>query len=212
MYRNRRSNPLVPVLWVIAFGALVGAGYLVYQTINNNGGLVPVPTVPQLLPTSTATEPLPPTAVSTLPSTAALIPTTLYIPSAGIYAPVVEVFLDGTSWDIRNLGTNVGHLQGTAWLDTPGNMVLSGHVEMADGRQGVFATIEDLTQGDLLVLQHGDEERQYSVRSVFRVQPDDLSVLYPSTTEQLTLLTCDSYDFLQNAYLERVVVVADRIQ
>jgi LPXTG-site transpeptidase (sortase) family protein len=125
---------------------------------------------------------------------------------------VIEVFLDGNSWDIRNLGTNVGHLQGTAWLDTPGNIVLSGHVEMADGRLGVFATIEELAQGDLVVLQHGTEERRYGVREISRVAPDDLRVLYPTQSEQLTLITCDAYDFFQNAYLERVVVVADRLE
>jgi sortase (surface protein transpeptidase) len=41
--------------------------------------------------------------------------------------------------------------------------------------------------------------------------PDDLTVLYPTTDERLTLITCDSYDFLQDAYLERMVVIADRI-
>jgi LPXTG-site transpeptidase (sortase) family protein len=210
MNKSRKSGSFATVFVIIGFGAAIGIGYLLYDSFNASTGIFAVPTLPSLLPTPTVTPVV--TATETLNTTTTLIPTTLYIPSAGIYASVVEVFLDGTSWDIRNLGINVGHLQGTAWLESPGNIVLSGHVEMADGRQGVFATIDELEEGDLLVLQHGDEERQYTVRSGFRVQPDDLSVLYPTQTDQLTLITCDSYDFFQNAYLERIVVVADRLQ
>jgi LPXTG-site transpeptidase (sortase) family protein len=196
---------------MIAFGVLIGLGFVVYDGFYGTGWLRPVPTLPQLIPTFSVTD-TPLLDDPTLTPTSVLTATTLYIPSAGIYAPVIEVFLDGNSWDIRNLGTNVGHLQGTAWLDTPGNIVLSGHVEMADGRLGVFATIEELAQGDLVVLQHGTEERRYGVREISRVAPDDLHVLYPTQSEQLTLITCDAYDFFQNAYLERVVVVADRLE
>ncbi len=210
MNRSRRSFSFVTVLWLIAFGALLGVGYLLYDNYRSSTGLFALPTLPQLLPTATASPEVTPSAAAT--TTGSMIPTTLYIPSAGIYASVVEVFLDGTSWDVRNLGNNAGHLEGTAWLDAPGNIVLSGHVQLADGRQGVFATIGELVRGDLLLLQNGSEERRYGVREVSRVQPDDLSVLYPTQTEQLTLITCDSYDFFQNAYLERVVVVADRIE
>jgi sortase (surface protein transpeptidase) len=36
-------------------------------------------------------------------------------------------------------------------------------------------------------------------------------VLYPTDTDRITLITCDSYDFLQNTYQDRLVVVADRV-
>jgi LPXTG-site transpeptidase (sortase) family protein len=212
MNRNRKSGSLGTVLSLVVLGGILGAGYLVFDNFRNSGGFSPAPTLPQLVPTAGPTNTPVPTPATTVTTTDALIPTTLYIPTAGIYASVVEVFLDGTSWDIHNLGMNAGHLEGTAWLDAPGNIVLSGHVELADGRMGVFATIDELEIGDLLMLQRDTEERHYSVREIKRVQPDDLSVLYPTTTEQLTLITCDSYDVFQNAYLERIVVIADRIE
>jgi LPXTG-site transpeptidase (sortase) family protein len=212
MNRNRKSGSLGTVLSLVVLGGILGVAYLAFDNFRNSGGFTPVSTLPQLVPTAGPTDTPVPTLATTVTTTDALIATTLYIPTAGIYASVVEVFLDGTSWDIHNLGMNAGHLEGTAWLDTPGNIVLSGHVELADGRMGVFATIDELEIGNLLMLQHGSEERRYTVREVKRVQPDDLTVLYPTTTEQLTLITCDSYDFFQNAYLERIVVIADRIE
>ena len=129
----------------------------------------------------------------------------IFIPSAGVLSPIVRIYLDGTSWDVDGLGMNVGHLEGTSWLDRgPGNIVLSAHVEMRDGRAGAFAFI-----GDLVILKQGNEERHYAVTEIRNVAPDDLSVVYPTTSERLTLITCDGYDFLQNAYTERTVVIAE---
>ncbi len=135
----------------------------------------------------------------------------VFIPTVGVHAPIIETYLDGASWDVTHLGTNAGHLQGTAWFDQPGNVVLAGHVEMADGRRGVFARIGEVSVGDPIIVQQGDDERHYVVRAVQTTTPDDLSVLYPTPDDQLTLITCDAYDFFQDAYLERTVVVAERI-
>lgn len=135
---------------------------------------------------------------------------TLFAPTAGISTVVIQSYLDGTSWDVRELGTFVGHLQGTAWLNQPGNIVLAGHVELADGRQGVFASIGQLSVGDPIILTQDGEQRIYAVRELREVNPDDMSVLYPTSGEQLTLITCTNYDFLRDIYHERLVVVAVR--
>lgn len=135
---------------------------------------------------------------------------TLFAPTAGISATVIQSYLDGTSWDVRELGAFAGHLQGTAWLNQPGNIVLAGHVELADGRQGVFASIGQLSVGDPIFLTQDGEQRVYAVRELRTVNPDDMSVLYPTSDEQLTLITCSNYDFLRDVYHERLVVVARR--
>lgn len=135
---------------------------------------------------------------------------TLFAPTAGISAAVIQSYLDGTSWDVRELGAFAGHLQGTAWLNQPGNIVLAGHVELADGRQGVFASIGQLSVGDPIFLTQDGEQRVYAVRELRTVNPDDMSVLYPTSDEQLTLITCSNYDFLRDVYHERLVVVARR--
>jgi sortase A len=195
------------LLRVIFFGVLAGVAFLAYDNARRGSSeSTPIPNTPTLAASAAST----PTDVPTTP-TATLTPSFLLIPSLGVYAPVIEVYLDGQSWDVSNLGMNVGHLQGTAWVDLPGNIVLSAHVEMADGRRGIFAALREMQAGELVILQHGTEERRYSVGEPFTVEPTDLSVLYPTTEEQLTLITCDAYDFLQDTYEQRVVVVAERI-
>ncbi len=109
------------------------------------------------------------------------------------------------------LGMNVGHLIGTAPLMSTGNIVLVGHVELADGRPGIFAGLKDVTNGELILLKWHGEQRAYSVSTVKSVAPDDVSVLYPTEQEQLTLITCGDYDFFSNTYRERIVVVAPRV-
>lgn len=134
----------------------------------------------------------------------------ILIPALAVNAPIVQTYLNSGSWDVSNLGMNVGHLEGTMWLDDmPGNVVLSGHVEMRDGRQGVFAGLENLAEGETILLQHNGEMRRYRVVSVSNVAPDDLNPVRPTTDERLTLITCDNYDFFQDSYLERTVIIAE---
>ena len=137
--------------------------------------------------------------------------TSLFIPSAGIVGQVVETYLDGNSWDVSRLGQNVGHLQGTAWVDEPGNVVLSGHVELSDGRKGIFANLNELSEGDLVVISSDDVERRYIIISITTTTPDDLSPVYPSAEDRLTLITCSTYNFLLDSYLERTIIVAEPI-
>jgi LPXTG-site transpeptidase (sortase) family protein len=201
MYR-RRSSSLWSFVLVIILGGIAGIFYL----LNDN----PPQLSPPVTPTVAASAP-----IEVLPTLA--IPTavpeqaTLLIPKAGVAAPIINIFLDGVSWDVSLLGKNIGHLQGTATFDQPGNIGLVGHVEMADGGRGIFTNLGELTVGDLIVYRRGSDERFYTVRSVSKTAPDDMTVLYPSTQEQLTLITCDQYDLLTNSYLERIVVVADRV-
>jgi len=151
-------------------------------------------------------------AQPTLESYEAISEAQLLIPAAGINAPVIRVYLDGQSWDVSNLGMNVGHLQGTRWMNEgPGNIVLSGHVEMRDGRKGIFAEIGALTDGDVVILQYRGQEQRYQVVEIRNVDPNDLSPVYPTESDLLTLITCDAYDFFQDSYQERTIVVAERL-
>jgi LPXTG-site transpeptidase (sortase) family protein len=135
----------------------------------------------------------------------------LSIPELGVYSPIIEVFLDGVSWDVTRLGIDVGHLQGTAWLDEPGNIVLSGHVELSDGRKGAFRDLEQISIGRRVSVVYAGQTRHYEVVEQYEVDPTDLTPLYPSDGDRLTLITCGEYDFFSNTYLKRIVVVADRV-
>lgn len=135
----------------------------------------------------------------------------LSIPTRGVSAPIVELgIVDGT-WNTYGLGSNVGHLIGTSPLMEMGNIGLAGHVEMADGSPGVFADIENMQIGERIFVIWRGEERAYDVSTIQTVNPRDVSVLYSTNTEQLTLITCSDYDLLQDTYLQRVVVVAARV-
>lgn len=217
--RRRRSGPGIGIL--ILLGVIVGVGFLIYENFDRLPFFNNTPEEPQFQAVSsssvdevavddtqtTENQTVSTSGTSELPD----IPqdTTLFIPSAGIYTSIVQVYLDGVSWDVSRLGVNAGHLEGTPWLGQGGNVVLSGHVELADGRQGVFANIDELKVGDVIVVQQSGQEFTYSIIEVYITTPDDLTPLRPSTTDRLTLITCGSYDFFQDAYLERTIVVAD---
>ena len=208
MYRRQRSGSSSSILTFVVLGILLGIGFLLYQQWRS-----PAPAAP---PSLTDT-PLPLPSLTPTPFQAITLPTatptphaSLLLPTAGVSASVVEIYLDGESWDVRYLGFNAGHLQGTAQFGEPGNVVLAGHVEMADGRPGIFAGIDMLNVGDPAILSLGDAQQRYSVTAIKKVAPDDLSVLYPTQTDRLTLITCDSYNFLQDEYQDRLVIVADR--
>jgi LPXTG-site transpeptidase (sortase) family protein len=148
-----------------------------------------------------------------IPSAAAYEAVTLAIPSLNVESTITEFPLNGSGWEMDPWENAVGHLQGTAWFDEPGNIALGGHSTMPDFTPGVFISLNEVSVGDEVVVQLGGEMRKYSVTGITSVSPDDLSILYPTPAERLTLITCDitSYDKSSELYLRRTVVTAERI-
>ena len=213
MYRRQRSGGISTFLVVVLLGIAVGVGYLLRE---GSSAVPPDFGVPVASPQPTELLTIEPIVITPTAATPAAREITqgasFYAPTMGLTADIVETYLDGVSWDVTDLGANVGHLEGTAWLDAPGNVVLAGHVEMRDGRAGIFAQLNNLQIGDPIMLYQNDGAHVYEVRQKFITEPDDMTVVYPSTTARLTLITCSAYDFLQDAYLERYVVIADLVR
>lgn len=215
MYRRQR-RPASNFFSLILLGVLAGLVFLVYDSINHPSvqplAITPLieATMPLVSPTPFVTEPAVPTPLAT-PGMA--IEAEIFIPRIGVSAPIIPVFLDGESWNVSQLGMNVGYLQGTAWLDEIGNVVLSGHVDLRDGRAGIFRKLPELQAGDQILIIYEGNERTYAVSELMNVEPEDLTPLYPTDFERLTLITCDveTYNFFQDTYQKRVVVVAERI-
>ncbi len=205
----RKGGTQFSIFLLIFVGILMGVGYLVYDnwSSTDNTQLLETP-----FPTAVATEivALQPTIEPTQQAFEITYGARIIAPTAGINAEVIESYLSEQSWDVTDLGIHAGHLQGTSWIDRPGNVVLAGHVEMADGSTGVFANINELEIGDPLVLRQNGVEYVYNVTEKMSVQPNDLSVLYPTSDSRLTLITCSNYSFLQDVYQERLVVIAER--
>ncbi|MEQ8677010.1 MAG: sortase [Aggregatilineales bacterium] len=139
--------------------------------------------------------------------------TYISIPVAGITSAITSFPLDGTSWAIDPWESNVGYLQGTAWLNENGNTVLGGHSQYPNGNAGIFRNLYDVSVGDVIVVREDGADRQYVVVEIRTVYYTDLTVLYPTTHSRLTLITCDvpSFDAVSNVYYDRLVVIADRV-
>lgn len=179
----------------------------------------PVPTLPpapqptRVLPVFTAQPqptraPLPAASVPDTPPASG--GTTLSMPTINVFVGIKTFPLDGYSWAIDPWEKQVGHLEGTAWFNGSGNVVLGGHSTYPDGRPGIFAGLYQLNLGDPVIVMVDGSERRYTVTEKQVVHYDDLTVAYPSSDNKLTLITCDipSYDPATQFYSERLVVIA----
>jgi LPXTG-site transpeptidase (sortase) family protein len=139
-------------------------------------------------------------------------PVAISIPTLGVQSIIREFPLNGVSWDIHSWERRVGHLQGTAWFGEAGNIALGGHSQMPDLSAGIFAELDQLQVGDAIIINLGAEERRYVVTGVTTSSANDLTPLYPTYDERLTLITCDTltYNRKTQSYMRRVIVTAER--
>ncbi len=121
------------------------------------------------------------------------LPTRVVIASAGIDAPVAEVGVvldgDGPRWETS--WTAVGHHLDSAMPGQPGNMVLTGHVSVANrAHRAWFATLDRVQEGDVVEVYAGDQAYRYVVEWVGVVDPDAVEVLRSDAAATVTLVTC----------------------
>jgi sortase A len=110
------------------------------------------------------------------------------IPRLGISVAVLE----GTS--SRTLRLGAGHIEGTPLPGDTGNSGIAGH------RDTFFRELKDVRENDEIQLQTPTELIHYEVDWVRVVDPDDITVLEPSTPEStLTLVTCYPFHFVGSA-------------
>ncbi len=212
---RRRQSPFSRLWKLILLGALAGVIFVIYDGMKHplqpTVTAIQTPTMPPTTTPSEIAQNPQPTPQPTI-QTGIIAKAELVVPETNITAPIIDVFLDGESWDISQLGDNVGHLQGTSWFDqSAGNVVLSGHVHRRNGMPGIFHNLKDLDVGDPISVIYQNQRRDYIVSERRTVEPTDLEPLYPSDDERLTLITCDDYDLFQGTYQKRVIVVATRV-
>lgn len=137
---------------------------------------------------------------------------TIAIPALGVTSRIVEFPLGNSSWVIDPWERRVGHLEGTPGLNQGGNVVLAAHSRMPNLRRGVFSRLHQLQTGDTIVVFDGTQEYRYQVSAVLNVDYTDISVAYPTSHDQLTLITCDTstYNASRGDYDKRIVVIATR--
>ena len=111
--------------------------------------------------------------------------------------------LPGT--DDRTLDRGVGYIEGTALPGTNGNLGIAGH------RDGFFRGLGEITPGDVIEVETLQETGMYRVERTWVVNPDDVSVLDPTSTPALTLVTCYPFYFIGPAP-RRFIVRAVRVE
>jgi sortase A len=102
----------------------------------------------------------------------------LRIPRVGLDSVIAE----GT--DLKTLARGPGHMEGTALPGDPDNCIIAGH------RDGEFARLGKVREGDVVELVAGGTRNHYRVTAVSIVDKDDTSVLKPADGPLLTLITC----------------------
>jgi sortase A len=99
-----------------------------------------------------------------------------------------EIVLEGAA--PRTLAFGPARMFSGAGLGEPGNLLLAGH------RTSWFRPLEAIAQGDRIELEwfdpHGGglHDRNYAVDMVRVVDPQDVTLLAPTSEDALTLVTC----------------------
>ena len=123
----------------------------------------------------------------------------LRIPRLGLEVPV----LDGT--DEWTLNRAVGHIEDTPKPGAEGNSGIAGH------RDGFFRGLKDIRAGDLLEIETQNSIDRYQVERTWIVEPEDVSVLDPTASPSVTLVTCYPFYFVGSAP-QRFIVRAVRTE
>jgi len=122
----------------------------------------------------------------------------IQIPRLGLSAVVFE------GADGATLRRSVGHVPYTALPGQPGNIGLAGH------RDSFFRPLAGVRRDDTIVVSTLRGDYRYRVLSTRVVKPSEVSVLHPTESEILTLVTCYPFNFIGSAP-KRFIVRAERI-
>jgi sortase A len=117
----------------------------------------------------------------------------LRIPKIGLEVPV----LDGT--DELTLNRAVGRIDGTATLETMGNLGIAGH------RDGYFRGLKDVAVGDTIELETLTGELSFAIDKITIVNPTDVHVLAPTELPTITLIGCYPFYYVGKAPQRYVV-------
>ena len=208
---------IVEILALIGLLIVLGASLLNLRTLNQEVAQArepaPTPTPTPLiqvkvLPGAHA----PPSSISSVPQRLADLvqplvpvpiptpgpqsPTRIVIPSIGVDAPVVE----GDDWE--QLKKGAGHHIGSANPGERGNCIISAHNDIFGE---IFRDLEKVELEDEVLVYAGDIVFRYIVKAKRIVDPDDVTVMAPTSTPVLTLITC--YPYMIDTH--RLVVIAE---
>ncbi len=134
----------------------------------------------------------------------------LVIPKLNVNVPIVMADTTDENKVHDELHDGVVHYQGTAIPGEVGNSFITGHSSNYWWDTGkynyVFALLDKLQAGDQAIIYYNGKKFVYTVRDSIIVPPNDMSVLAPTDTPVLSLMTCTP----AGTSLRRLVVHFDR--
>jgi sortase A len=120
----------------------------------------------------------------------------IQIPIIDVDAPVVE----GDDWEPLKQGA--GHHIGSANPGESGNCIISAHNDIFGE---IFRDLPDLDLGDEIFVHTASQIYRYVVTQKRLIEPTDVSVMYPTSSPVLTLISCYPYGIDTH----RIVVTAE---
>jgi LPXTG-site transpeptidase (sortase) family protein len=171
--------------------------------------VVPIVTLPDYpIPTPVLT--ITPKPGEAHPDTSAIV--RIIIPALLLDTEVKYVPYDGYTWLINGLRQEIAWMGNTSWPGLGSNTGLAGHVTVAGMGDGPFRHLDELPMGEVIILY--TEQNIYTYQASERKITDDgdMSVINPTDTSQISLITCIDWDDTTKIYLNRLVVVADLIR
>jgi len=121
--------------------------------------------------------------------------TRIQIPAINVDAPVVE----GDDWE--SLKQGAGHHIGSANPGESDNCIISAHNDIFGE---IFRDLPDLGVGDEVFVHTSSRVYRYVVTQSRIIEPTEVSVMYPTSSPVLTLISCHPYGIDTH----RIVVVA----
>jgi LPXTG-site transpeptidase (sortase) family protein len=137
----------------------------------------------------------------------------IQIPNLGLDSAVEGVpLMDGT-WDISNLGQEVGWLETSSQPNLGGNTVLIGHLNLIGGAVGPFADLNQLAPGMEIVVSADGIDYHYMITQMNITGEANISAQSQTDSPRLTLITCyrPSWDVTSQSYRRRLIVVAEPV-
>lgn len=167
----------------------------------------------------TATATAPPTVAATATATSLPLskyqPSRLVIPSLNIDSSWVPIgyLSDGLTMASPNGPKDLGWYNFSGEPGGPSNAIFSGHVDWYTGETAIFQSVRTLKQGDEVDVSRADGKlRTYHVVSADLYDfetTDATSIIAPSDTPTVTLITCEgTFNPVTHEYDKRLVVKA----
>jgi len=119
----------------------------------------------------------------------------LDIPKISVQAPIVaEIPGDDKDAYFKALERGLAHFQGTSRPGEGELIFIFGHSSFYPWAKGdykeTFKDLDQMKQGDEFTVWYRKKAYEYKVKEVKIVEPNDLTVLAPTSKEILTLMTC----------------------